>query len=369
MSEHHHHHHHDHDQSHDHTHEVVPALPVDTGSRALEEALRSSFFIVKVVMGILFVVFIFSGMKTVGPQEKAVILRFGKPLGTGAEQLLGPGLHWAFPYPIDEVVPIQIGQIQSVTSSVGWYATTAAAEAAGTEPPPGPSLNPAIDGYTITGDGNVLHARATLRYRITDPLTYQFNFTSASNIVQNLLNNALNYAAARTTVDSALLNNAGFKERVLARVNEQIDTLKLGITLEPSDVRVIPPRFVKTDFEAVLAAEQDRSKAVLAAQGYAATNVLAAQAEANSLVNAAQAQRVSAVQSVSAEASAFTSQLPQYQVNPELFRQRLLTETWARILAGKSDKFFLPERADGNPSELRLQLSREPQKAKTTANP
>ena len=77
------HDHHDHDHGHDHTHEVAPAMPVDTGSRALEEALRSSFFIVKVVMGILLVVFFFSGMKTVGPQEKAVILRFGKPLGAG----------------------------------------------------------------------------------------------------------------------------------------------------------------------------------------------------------------------------------------------------------------------------------------------
>ncbi|MCX6894269.1 MAG: hypothetical protein NTZ16_01915 [Verrucomicrobia bacterium] len=135
-------------------------------------------------------------------------------------------------------------------------------------------------------------------------------------------------------------------------------------------MKVIPPRFVKTDFEAVLAAEQDRSKAVLAAQGYAETTVRSAEAEANSLLNSAEAQRVSAVQSVSAEASSFTSQLPQYQVNPELFRQRLLTETWARILAGKSDKFFLPERADGNPSELRLLLSREPQKAKpATPNP
>ena len=356
MSEHNHH--------HDHDHAAPGVTPVDAGSRALEEALRSSFFFVKVVMAILLVVFIFSGMKTVGPQEKAVILRFGKPLGTGAEQLLGPGLHWAFPFPIDEVVPIQVGQIQSVISTVGWYATTPAMEAAGTEPPAGPSLNPANEGYALTADGNILHARATLRYRITDPLAYSFNFLNGSNLVQNVLNHALVFAAAHASVDDALLNNAGFKERVLARVNDQIDALKLGITLEPSDVRVIPPRFVKADFEAVLAAEQDRSKAVLAAQGYAETTVRQAEAEANSLLNSAEAQRVSAVQSVSAEASSFTSQLPQYRVNPELFRQRLLAEAWQQILAGKSDKFFVPERADGNPTELRLLLSREPQKAK-----
>jgi membrane protease subunit HflK len=357
---------------HDHHHQVPEASlpPVDAGSRALEEALRASFFLVKVVMAILVVVFIFSGVKTVEPQDKAVILRFGKPLGAGAEQLLGPGLHWAFPYPIDEVVPIHVGQIQTVVSSAGWYATTPEQELAGTEPYATPSLNPANEGYVLSADGNILHVRATLRYRITDPLAYSFNFLNASNTVQDVLNNAQFYAAAHSTVDEALLNNAGFKERVLARVSDQINALKLGITLEPGDVKVIAPRYVKPDFDAVLAAEQDRSKAVLTAQGYAETTVRQAQAEANSLINTAQAERTRAVQSVRAQANSFASQLPQYKLNPELFRQRLLTEVWQRIFAGPNDKFFLPDRADGNPSELRLLLGREPQKPKSaTPNP
>jgi membrane protease subunit HflK len=342
-----------------------PEVPLDAGSRALEEAFRSSFAIVKIVMVILLVVFVFSGVKTVAPQEKAVILRFGKPVGTGPEQLLGPGLHWAFPYPIDEVVPIEVGRIQTVVSTTGWYATTPAQEAAGTEPPPGPDLNPAADGYELTDDGNIIHARATLRYRITDPLAYVFDFVNASNVVLGVLNNALVYAAAHSTVDYALLDNAGFKEKVLARVNEQIDALKLGITLDPSDVNVIPPRFVKQYFDAVLAAGEDKGKTVLTAQGYAETTVRQAEARANSLVSGAEAEARRFVEAVQADANSFTNQLPQYLVNPGLFRQRLLTETWGRILAGTSDKFFLPERADGKSRELRLLLNREPPKMKT----
>ena len=274
---------------------------------------------------------------------------------------------WALPYPLDEVVPIQVGQIQTVMSTAGWYAVTPEQELAGTEPYATPSLNPANEGYVLTADGNILHVRATLRYRITAPLDYTFGFVVATNTVQNVLNNAIFYAAAHSPVNEALLNNAAFKERVLARVSDQINALKLGITLEPSDVRVIPPRYVKADFDAVLAAEQDRSKAVLTAQGYAETIVRQAQAEANSLINTAQAERTRAVQTVRAQANSFASQLPQYKVNPELFRQRLLTEVWSRIFAGPNDKFFLPDRADGNPSELRLLLSREPQKPKAAA--
>ena len=120
---------------------------MDTGSQALAEALRSSFAIVKFVMLVLVAVLRDPASFTVGPQEKAVILRFGKPVGEGEKALLGSGLHWSFPYPIDEVVKIPITEVQKVTSTVGWYATTPEQELSGEECPPGPSLNPAVDGY------------------------------------------------------------------------------------------------------------------------------------------------------------------------------------------------------------------------------
>ena len=109
---------HDH---HDHLH--APETQ-DAGSQALAEALRSSFVIVKFAMVALVFVILGAGFFTVGPQEKAVILRFGKPQGEGQKMLLGAGLHWSLPYPIDEVVRIPITEIQQVRSTVGWYATT-----------------------------------------------------------------------------------------------------------------------------------------------------------------------------------------------------------------------------------------------------
>src|SRR5437867_11984961 len=100
----------------------APALPEaaeDAGAQALSEALRSSFAILKIIMIGLVVLFLFSGFFTVGTQEKAIILRFGVPVGGGDGQLLSPGPHWAFPPPIDEIVKIPVGQVQSVLSTVG----------------------------------------------------------------------------------------------------------------------------------------------------------------------------------------------------------------------------------------------------------
>ena len=82
--------------SDEHEHHESPAPPVtaeDAGSQAMAEALRSSFAIVKVVMVVLVILFLASGIFQVGPAEKAIVLRFGKPIGTGEQALLGPGLH------------------------------------------------------------------------------------------------------------------------------------------------------------------------------------------------------------------------------------------------------------------------------------
>lgn len=354
------------DPHHHHPHPAPGAAPepapVDSGSRALEDALRSSFVVVKAVMLVLLLVFLFSGGKVVGPGEQAVILRFGKPLGTGPEQLLGPGYHWAFPYPIDEVVAIKVGEVQTLTSSIGWYSENTP------DAPAVPTLNPAAEGYLLTADQNIVHARATLRYRITDPLAYVFGFIHATNAVQNLLDNALLYAGARASVNTALINNAAFTDLVLTRLNEQIMNCKMGITVQLINVDVIAPGYVKPDFDAVLSAEQARSALVHAAQGYAESTVRAAESESNALVNAAEGYRTRLVADVHADANAFTNQLPQYVLNPELIRQRLLIAQWQTIFSGKADKWFMPEPAAGQPSELWLQLNREPQGTRNDTN-
>jgi hypothetical protein len=40
-----------------------------------------------------------------------------------------------------------------------------------------------------------------------------------------------------------------------------------------------------------------------------------------------------------------------------------------QMLTNVQDKIFLPQRADGKPRELRLQLNREPPQPKNAANP
>ena len=76
----------------------------DAASESMVEALRVSFIILKIIMVILVIVFLISGFRTVGSDEQALVLRFGKISGVGEKRLIGPGLHWIFPYPIDQMI-------------------------------------------------------------------------------------------------------------------------------------------------------------------------------------------------------------------------------------------------------------------------
>src|SRR5476649_2086534 len=225
---------------HEHHHAHEPSALVaadDAGSQALAEALGSSFAIVKIVMVLMVVAFFSSGFFQVGPSEKAVILRFGKPVGEGQKALLTSGLHWSLPYPIDEVVKIPITEQQLVASTIGWYATTPEQELSGEEMPAGATLNPALDGYVLTADLNIIHARATLRYHIDDPINYVFGFTNAQITVQNALNNALLFTAAHYNVDDILFSRVEeFRADVQSRMSDLAEQEHLGIVVDDCGV-------------------------------------------------------------------------------------------------------------------------------------
>lgn len=344
----------------------APATGEDASSQALSEALRSSFQVVKVIMVALVIGFFCSGVFVVESNQVAVILRFGKPIGVGSEQLLKPGWHWAWPYPVDEIVRIAIDQSHTVTSSTGWYATSPEMEARKEEPEARGYLEPRADGYTLTADGNIIHVRATIKYRISDPLRYEFGFTNVTEILTNVVNDAIIYASARVTADAALYKDRiGYRDLVLDRVKRQIEELSLGITLDPSDVETKAPADVRADFEAVNAAEQERSKTNSLASGNADEMTRRAVGEADAIISGGLSSSNRVVQDVVAFAQSFNDQLPAYRDNPGLFRSRLLTATMNTVLTNAQEKFFLPDTAGGQSRELRLQLSREPVKSQT----
>ncbi|MBG89490.1 MAG: hypothetical protein CMO80_21700 [Verrucomicrobiales bacterium] len=335
-------------------------LQEDTGSRALSEALKSVFAVLKLVMLAVLVFFVGSGVFTVEPNEVAVVLRFGKPVGTTKDRVKKPGLHFAFPYPIDEIVKIPFGKSHTIHSSSCWYYETPQDIARGTLPPARNSLTPFFDGYVISADGNVFHALGTMRYRVVDPVKYVFYYKDSTNLLQNVVNRATIHAATEFNADEAI-----YKSRSLfvARIRELIrDTLiaqPMGIVMEDFEVKTAAPLAVKAAFERVQAAEQKRSELINHAKGRANKITNLAEGEKKRLEQGGIISSNRLVTSIAAEAKAFNDQLPYYENNPSLFKRRVLNGVLQEVMDSVGDKFFLPARGDGSSRIIHLKLNRE----------
>jgi modulator of FtsH protease HflK len=336
----------------------------DASTQALAEAMRSSFVIVQIIMVALVLVFLGSGFFTVGPQEQAILLRLGKPVDGG--RLLGPGAHWAWPKPIDEVVKLRITSVTNADSSVGWYQTPA--QRARGEPKPGPlgKLNPASITYTLTADTNIIHVRATAYYKISDPAAFIFNFSNAPVFITNALNNALLLASSEFRVDGILSSNrAAFRERVDQLARTLIDEEHLGVTVEQVDCPdPSAPLYLEAKFNEVVVATQKRDTMIQQAQSYTNTTLATALGEADTRVKVADAARKRKVSMMASQADVFTKLLAQYERDPELFkriRQMIVLES---IYTNALDKIVEPS----NSREYRFQFGREPLEPSGTNN-
>ena len=130
------------------------------------------------------------------------------------------------------------------------------------------------------------------------------------------------------------------KLRVIGKVEDQ----HLGITVDQCTIERNAPRQLRDVFAAVTIASQNRKKMIIDANSYTNRVLSTASAQASTILN---------------QASLANDLLPQYQSNPELYRQQALMLTWGQVLS-TSEKWIQPTSPTGEPTELRLQLNREP---------
>jgi len=283
-----------------------PGEQLDAAGKSLAEALRLSFAILKVIMIVLVVIFLASGFRTVGSDEQAIVLRFGKIRGVGEERLLGPGLHWVFPYPIDEIVRIPVQKKVNLPIDSFWYSQRST-EILGEGPKkriePGQALNPIRDGYCITrsekqdqitadligSDYNIVHCKWQLTYKIDDPERFFQNvYVNLENIapgqnyadvISKEITPLLEYMVADAvvtvmvnyTIDDVMFEQvARVTQHVKKLLQEKLDQIESGIQVVSMQLTDrVWPRQVDEAFQASIKASQESQKAISEARTYA----------------------------------------------------------------------------------------------------
>ncbi len=131
----------------------------DPAQQSLTDALRVSFFVLKVIMAALVVVYLFSGFFTVGQNEVAVRLTFGQIVGaTPEEQILPRGrLYAGWPFPISRPVKVDISERNVDIHESFWPEEVQRRTT---------MLNPERDGSLLTADAGLVHGRFRVNYRL-----------------------------------------------------------------------------------------------------------------------------------------------------------------------------------------------------------
>ena len=169
----------------------VPDAPLDAANQSLADALRASFSVLKTIMIVLVVLFMFSGLKCVEEHQKAVVLHLGK-LKTDAVR--DSGLSWAWPYPVDETLRLGV-----TAERLNFFEI----HTASTESRYG-GLHPARDGALLTGDKGLVHAKWSVVYKIDDLPAFVRHVSDANDektreLIRTMLEHAAVQAAAQFT--------------------------------------------------------------------------------------------------------------------------------------------------------------------------
>lgn len=326
------------------------------GLKALKDALNTTAVILRLAMFILFLAFLFSGMKNLEQYEEAVVLRFGAETGAVRKKA---GMQFALPYPVDQMIVVPVGRTQSISSNSFMFKEIQVREVA-------PYLKPGVDGYLITADGNILHCASTLKYQVENINGYLFSLKKEQRdaIIRNLLDNSILKSAAQLTLEQALDKKQLIAESKLI-LQRQLDDLEAGVRVDLLDIRVSVPRQVEENRREVVKARNQADTLIAEAEKYARQR---ADETENDLVKtkyAAEIWKTRMMGRAEADLKTFKKLLSEYKKNPEQVKAMLLRNAMSDV-SGKLEEVFVFDGSDER--ELRIQMSRQPINDKTKAD-
>ncbi len=359
----------------------APAAKESPGMRSLNEALRVFFFVIRWVMVLTVIYFLFSGVFRLKQHEVGIILRFGRITGAPGKQVLEPGrLYWAFPYPIDEVVKIDASQIRELKIGNFWCkenVQTVINEEEGKVQEPGvegKGLTPGRDGYSLTGDVNILHFMWTASYRIKDPLLYFLNLAEplehADDIevcvepfIEVAVTNAVVKEANRMKIDDIRREmQEEFKDRVARTVQSVLDETKTGVELDSLALRISVPNAVAAAFDQVLNAGNIRGGELSKARGYRKKTIRNAEGEAAGIRGRARGYKGKVIASAMADKGYIESLLKKYPKDTsklDVYLRQYYLEVLTEVLSRVKSKYVIRSGEAGQ-GKLWIMLGKDP---------
>jgi membrane protease subunit HflK len=262
-------------------------------------------------------IWLVSGIYLVQPDQQAVVTT----LGAVSVDRVSPGLHYAFPWPIDRVYKLKVHQLRRAV--IGGDAADAVLG----------RLQPALAQF-LTGDQNLINVRVVVQYSVAQPKNFLFNSEDVDRVVATTVESELAHRLAHTSVDDILTTQkVSIQNDVLESAQKALERCDAGVALASVNIEnVAPPAEAAAAFRDVSGARADALRIVNEAQGYANDLLPRARGEADQIAASAQGYKDGKINRATGDAARFEAVAAEYARAPGVTSTRAYVEAMEQIL-------------------------------------
>jgi len=260
-----------------------------------------------------FALWVVFGFYRVEQAERAVLFRFG-----AFQSIQTAGLHWHPPL-MDSVKKVNVERTEQMP----------------------------LNASMITEDENIVDISLSVQYRIADARLYALSVASPESTLAHATESALRHVVGNGTMTQILNEGrARVAQDIQPRLQSYLDRYKTGLSVRNVNIlEALPPKDVKSAFDDVIRAKEDKERLKNQAETYANGIVPEARGQAARLVADATGYKQEVVDRAQGDASRFRGLLAEYRLNPGVMRSRMYLDMMNDVMSKTSKVVVEPKGA------------------------
>jgi len=244
------------------------------------------------------------GFYQVNANEAAVVLRLGKYHATESA-----GLHWNPPL-VDTVTKVNMTEVRTERTT----------------------------GQMLTEDASIVDVVLQVQWHIDDAESFVLRVRDPLKSLQEATDSALRHVVGSSTLNGVI---SADRIRVSAdtqeRLQQYLDLYLTGIKIDVVNLTdAKAPREVQDAFDDVVRAREDEVRLQNEAQAYANQVIPVARGQAQRMIEDAEAYKSRVVESARGEAVRFEKLLTEYELAPQVTRERLYLDAVQEVMSNTS---------------------------------
>jgi modulator of FtsH protease HflK len=300
----------------------------------LKNITPRKFVTIAVIIAV--VIFIFTGLYTVNPEEVGVIQRFGKYTTTTE-----PGLHFKIPFGVDKLTKVKVKHVYK--EEFGFRTLQA-----------GVQSKYATRGYDnesimLTGDLNIGDVEWIVQYRIKDPVKYLFRIRNIVETIRDLSESVTRQIVGDRSGDEVIvLSRKEIADQIQVELQKKLDDYEAGIEIYTINMQnVNPPEPVKPAFNDVNSAKQEKERILNDAWQNYNQIIPEAKGKAKRTIEEAEGYAINRVNRANGDAERFISMHNEYRNAKSVTKKRMYLETMQKILPKVEKIYIVDEKLQG----------------------